>query len=86
MIRALSEPLVLFTIPFGLYAGFLLVQLINPLAMDQWTRRVIMALAMTGTVMALGGLILTGVLAPRYEGGYRPAHIEDGRIVPGRMR
>jgi hypothetical protein len=85
MIRALSEPLVFFMIPFGLYAGFLLAQLINPFALSQWTRRVVLPLSLAGALLAVGSLVVYGIFDVQHEGGYRPAHIENGRIVPGRM-
>ncbi len=86
MARALTEPLVFFTIPFLLYAAFLVAQLINPFGLHHWTRRVIVPLTLAGLVLGVGSIVLVGVFAPRYEGGYVPAHEENGRIVPGRMR
>lgn len=86
MSRALAEPLVFFTIPFVLYGGFLLIQLLNPFERDHWSRRIIVPLALVGLLLALGSLLAVGITAPRYEGGYVPAHEENGRIVPGRMR
>ena len=86
MIRAFAEPLVFFTIPFVLYVLFLLLRLIDPFAIDNWTRRVVIPLTLAGMVLAVGSLVLVGVMAPRHEGGYVPAHEENGRIVPGRMQ
>lgn len=86
MPRALAQLIILFMVPFGLYAGYLVAQLINPFELDRWTRRVVVPLALAGVSLAVVGLIVYGVLAGRYEGGYRPAHIENGRIVPGRMQ
>ena len=86
MIRALTEPLAFFLVPFALYAGFLLLQFINPLAIDNWTRRVVVPLTLAGLLFAVGSLVLVGVMAPRHVGGYVPAHEENGRIVPGRMQ
>ncbi len=86
MIRALSEPLVFFTIPFAIYVAWLLLRLVNPFAVEHWTRRVVLPLALTGLAGAVIWLVVVGVSAPRYEGGYVPAHLENGRIVPGRMQ
>ncbi len=86
MIRALAEPLVFFMIPFGLYAGFLLAQLINPFTIDQWTRRVVLPLALVGAMFAVGSLVIYGLTAGGHEGAYRPAHIENGQVVPGRIQ
>ena len=86
MLRAIGEPLVMFMIPFGLYAGFLIAQFINPFTIDPWTRRVVVPLTFVGVVIAVGSLVFYGLFADRHEGGYRPAHIENGQIVPGRMQ
>ena len=85
MIRAFSEPLVFFAVPFAIYVAFLALQLANPLAIDNWTRRVVVPLTLAGLLLAAGSLVLLGVLAPRHTGGYVPAHEENGRIVPGHM-
>lgn len=86
MLRALPDLLVFFLVPFLLYAVWLLVRLENPLAVDRWTRRVLVPLSLAGLGCVLAGLVIVGVTAPRYEGGYVPAHMQDGRIVPGRMQ
>jgi Family of unknown function (DUF6111) len=85
MIRALTEPLAFFLVPFALYACVMLAQLINPLLIDNWTRRVVVPLTLAGLLLAAGSLVLLGVMAPRHTGGYVPAHEENGRIVPGHM-
>lgn len=86
MIRTIGEPLVLFMIPFGLYVGVLLAQLINPFELSRWTKRVVLPLACTGALLAVGGLFVFGLTAERHAGGYAPAHLENGRLVPGEMR
>lgn len=86
MLRALEEPLIFFMIPFGLYAGYLVAQFINPFDIGQWTRRVVVPLALAGVVLAVGSLVVYGIFADRHEGGYRPAHIEHGRVVPGEIQ
>lgn len=86
MMRVLAERFAFFIVPFALYAAFLLVQLINPFAIDRWTRRVVTGLTLAGLVLAVGSIVAYGVFATRYEGTYQPAHIENGQLVPGRMR
>lgn len=86
MIRAVTEALAFFAAPFALYVCWLIVRLVNPFAVDRWTRAVLLPLVVAGLGASLVGLLLAGVFAPRAEGGYVPAHIEDGRIVPGVMR
>ena len=86
MIRALTEPLVFFTIPFAIYLAWLAIRMINPFAVERWTRRVVVPLALAGLLFTVGWLLFVGITAPRYEGGYVPAHIVNGRIVPGQMQ
>ena len=86
MIRALSEPFIFFTVPFAIYLVWLAVRFTNPFAVERWTRRVVVPLALTGLTLALGTLILLALTAPRYEGGYVPAHLVNGRVVPGQMQ
>ena len=86
MIRAIGEPLLFFALPFLAYAVWHALRLANPFAGALWTRRALAPLALAGLVLAVGGLLLIAITAPRYEGGYVPAHVENGRVVPGRMR
>ncbi len=86
MARAFAEPLIFFTIPFALYVLFLLVQLIDPFTVERWRRGVVVPLVLSGLVLAVGSIVVVGFLAPRHEGDYVPAHIEDGRIVPGHIK
>ena len=86
MIRALGEPLAFFALPFVIYTVWLARRLVNPFANERWTRRVLLPLSLAGLVFAVAGLLVLGLTAPRYEGGYVPAHLENGQIVPGRMR
>ena len=86
MIRAIGETLAFFAIPFVLYVAWLAVRSLNPFAVDRWTRTVVLPLGIAGLLAAVAGLLLAGFDAPRHEGGYVPAHIEGGRIVPGRMQ
>lgn len=86
MIRTLPRLFAIFLLPFLLYLLWLLARRVDPFAHDPWTRRVVLALTAAGLGCAILGLVVVGLSAPRYEGGYRPAHVENGQIVPGRMR
>ena len=86
MIRVLPRLLLFFLVPFVLYLLWLAARWENPLVVDRWTRRVLVPLSLAGLGCVLAGLVIIGVTAPRYEGGYVPAHLEGGRIVPGRMQ
>ncbi len=86
MIRVLPRLLFFFLVPFGFYLVWLAARWENPLVIDRWTRKVLVPLSLAGLGCVLAGLVVVGLTAPRYEGGYLPAHIEDGRIVPGQMK
>ena len=86
MIRVLPRLLVFFLVPFLLYLLWLAARWENPLVVERWTRKVLVPLSLAGLGCVLAGLVVIGVTAPRYEGGYLPAHVEDGRVVPGRMK
>lgn len=85
MIRTLPRLLAFFLVPFVLFLIYLLLRRENPMVVDRWTR-VLIQLVGAGLAFVILGLVITGLTAPRYEGGYLPAHVENGRIVPGRMQ
>ena len=41
---------------------------------------------MTGLALAIVGVLAAGLLSGRSTGGYVPAHVEHGTLVPGRMQ
>ena len=84
--RAAFETLALFLAPFILFALYLALRLRYPLALEHWTRGRVSVLTMIGLVAALLGLIALEILAPRGQGTYVPAHVENGVLVPGRFQ
>ncbi len=86
MLRAILEPAAFFLIPFILYALWLtLVRRALPVRSD-WAPRPVSWLTLAGLGLAVLGIVLGGLLAPRQHGAYVPAHIENGRLVPGGIR
>jgi hypothetical protein len=85
MWRAILEPLILFLTPFLVYGFYLGLRRRYPLAADHWTQGALSTLGLIGLALAVTGMILLGIFAERHSGGYEPAHIENGRLVPGRM-
>lgn len=84
--RALFETLGLFAAPFVLFALYLLVRARYPLALEHWTRGRVGWLTIAGLAAAVAGLVVLSLTAPRGQGVYVPAHVENGVIVPGRFQ
>ena len=85
MWRAILEPALLFASPFAAYTIYLILRQ-SPFEMEHWTKGAVSTLTLAGLVIAVTGMIAFGIFAPRHEGAYVPAHIENGKLVPGRMQ
>ncbi|MCD0420167.1 MAG: DUF6111 family protein [Rhodopseudomonas sp.] len=84
MIRAVLTEVGIFLIPFVLYAIFLIATREAMLHPASWPLRVVGWL----TAAALVLVILSLLLLVQYSGAppgstYVPAHLENGRLVPG---
>ncbi len=84
MWRAFVETALLFSLPFALYAIFHLAQLRWPFVAEFWREGVVSTLTIAGLVLAIAGIMLLG-FSGRHQGTYIPAHIENGRLAPGRF-
>lgn len=87
MIRPVLTEIVLFLTPFALYAIFLFATRAEVFERESWSPRILLWL--TGAALAL--MIVSFVLLAQFSGAptdstYEPAHIEDGKFVPGRTR
>jgi hypothetical protein len=83
MQRALFETIALFIAPFVLFAIYLALRLRYPLAIEHWTRGRVSLLTLAGLVAAALGLLLADSFAPRAQGRYVPAHLENGSLIQG---
>ncbi len=86
MARGFADALALFLLPFAVYGLLVALQRRTALIGPQWTSGRLVLLSLAGLGAVLAGLVLFGFLAPRGEGVYVPAHLEDGRLVPGVLR
>ncbi len=84
--RTISELGLLYLAPFALYLVYLIARRVYILSFDHWTRTVIATLSVAGLMLVLASLLLTGFFAERHEGAYAPAHIENGKLVPGEIQ
>jgi len=85
MWRPVAESLGLFLLPFLLFAVYLALRMRWPLAIEHWTRSRVSILVMVGLAAALAGLAGASLFAPRGQGVYVPAHLENGVLAPGRI-
>ena len=84
MIRLLSFELALLVSPFIAYALFLLAMRKGNVHPAQWSTRVLAVLTVVAVVLTGIGFVAVAQLsgAPAHS-DYIPAHVENGRIVPG---
>jgi len=85
MARTIFEPLALFLSPFAAYAIYLILRARYPLEVAHWTRGRVSMMTLLGLAAAVLSLVALNLFAPRGQGVYVPAHIENGVLVPGRI-
>jgi hypothetical protein len=85
MLRAILEEALLFLVPFGLFALYLVLRRRNPFLWASWSGQTTW-LVIAGLACAAAALLYTGMTAERHEGGFVPPHLENGRVVPGQFR
>jgi len=87
MIRPILTEVGIFLAPFLLYAAFLVVTRAGVFDAESWSWRVISWL----TAAALASVIISFVVLAEFTGApphstYVPAHMENGKFVPGQSR
>jgi hypothetical protein len=86
MARFIAIDLVFFLLPFAAYAAWLFFTRGSMKNIDDWQVRTIAYLSIAGA-----GLLLAAILAfisfsdAPPDGVYVPAHVEDGKIIPGHV-
>jgi hypothetical protein len=84
MIRPAFTEIGIFLIPFAVYAAFLLATRSGLLVQTSWPLPIIAKLAVGSLLL----VVMSFVLLAHFSGGspnstYVPAHIENGRLIPG---
>jgi Family of unknown function (DUF6111) len=87
MIRPALTEIGIFLIPFGLYALFLIATRAGLLDPSSWPLHLVARLVVGSLIL----VIISFVMFAYFSGGspystYTPAHIENGRLVPGGER
>jgi Family of unknown function (DUF6111) len=84
MIRPVLTELAIFLIPFVAYAIFLIATRAGVFASSSWPAHLIAKLVLGSLLL----VIISFVLLAHFSGAppdstYVPAHIEDGKLIPG---
>jgi Family of unknown function (DUF6111) len=84
MIRPALTEIGIFLIPFGVYVLFLLATRSGVLAPASWPIQLVARLVLGSLLL----VIISLVLLANFSGGapnstYIPAHVENGKLVPG---
>jgi hypothetical protein len=87
MIRPILTELVLFLLPFTVYALFLLATKTAVFDRASWPPKTLASLAIVALVLMVGSFVYLSHFSGAPIGStYEPAHMEDGRLVPGQTR
>jgi asparagine N-glycosylation enzyme membrane subunit Stt3 len=85
MARAIVSEVLLFVLPFAVFAIYLLARRRNPLAWEAWSGQVSW-LVIAGLALAIASLLYAGIAGERQQGAFVPTHLENGRVVPGEFK
>jgi hypothetical protein len=84
MIRPILTEIGLFLTPFALYAAFLVATRAGVLQPSSWTLRRIAALVIVSLALVIGSFVILAKYSGAPPGStYVPAHVENGKFVPG---
>jgi len=84
MIRPALTEIGLFLTPFVLYAAFLTATRAGVLQPEAWTLRRLAALVIASLVLVIASFLVLAHFSGAPPGSnYIPAHIENGKLVPG---
>lgn len=86
MLRVILEPLAFFLAPFAAYAFWLRLRGQTAPDLDAWSHTKVATLTLAGLALAILGVLALGLSSGRHLGAYVPAHVEDGKLVPGTIK
>jgi len=85
MMRTMLESILLFLVPFGVYA--LWVALARRFGIDSPAfSQVVTYLAAVGLILVALSFITLGIFAERHQDAYVPAHMENGQLIEGQFK
>ena len=84
MIRPVLTEIAIFLIPFAIYALFLIATRSGLLVQSSWPIQVVAKLALGALLLVLVSfLLLAHFSGAPPNSTYIPAHIENGKLIPG---
>ena len=84
MIRPVLTEIGVFLVPFGIYVLFLLATRSSIMAPSSWPIRLVAQLALGSLLLVIASFILLAHFSGAPPNStYIPAHMENGRFVPG---
>jgi uncharacterized protein DUF6111 len=87
MIRPVFTEVGLFLTPFVIYAAFLLATRAGVLQSDAWPLRRVAGLVIASLVLVVVSFLFLAQFSGAPPGStYVPAHVDDGKFVPGTTR
>jgi len=87
MIRPVFTEIALFLTPFVIYAAFLVATRAGVLQPKSWTLRRVAGLVIASLVLVVGSFLVLAQFSGAPPGStYVPAHVENGKFVPGTTR
>ena len=87
MIRPVLTELLLFVTPFVLYAAFLIATQAGVMDPAHWPLSRVIGLAIVALLLMLGSFVVFAHFGGSPPGSnYVPAHMENGKLVPGQAR
>lgn len=86
MVRFFAFDAIFFLVPFAAYALWLIVTRRTLRNADDWTVKTIGYLSLAGAILLIAAILFFVHFDREPPGGtYVPAHMENGRIVPGHI-
>ncbi|MGN6411698.1 MAG: DUF6111 family protein [Nitrobacter sp.] len=87
MIRPVLMEIGIFLVPFAIYAAYLIANRVDFMIAASWPPHVVLRLSLAAAVL----VVVSFILLAHFSGAppdstYIPAHMENGRLVPGAER
>ena len=83
MIRPALTEIGIFLIPFAIYALFLFATRSGTLAQSSWPLHVIAKLILGSLLLVVISLVMLAHFRAKPGSTYVPAHLENGKLIPG---